>query len=112
MKRSNLGDVLTATDATGTVLATNSPHPSSREGHPYRRGRNIITSSVRSRDARLGAEPSISAALSRAKTVLSAPAKLRFVTPHAMHDHRQPAAKRDDRSLETTSLGDIHRPGL
>lgn len=32
MKWFNLGDVLTALDAAGTVFASNSLHPSSREG--------------------------------------------------------------------------------
>lgn len=89
MKRSNLGDVLTATIAIGTVLAANLPHPSSREGHLYRQGRNIVTSSCSVFvDAPDHAYPSNGAFSSPVRSVSFAPAEIGRVTPHAMHNHR------------------------
>lgn len=41
---------------------------------------------------------------------LPGPAELCSVAPHAMHDHRQPPCKRDDRFSHAAPLDDIHRP--
>ena len=43
---------------------------------------------------------------------LPGPAELGAVNPDAVQDHRQPACQRDNRSLHTAALGDLHRPSL
>src|SRR5204863_5817936 len=40
------------------------------------------------------------------------PSELRAVNPDAMHDHRQAAGQRDNRSFHAAAPGDLHRPSL
>ena len=40
------------------------------------------------------------------------PSELRAVNPDAMHDHRQAAGQRDNRSFHAAALGNLHRPSL
>jgi hypothetical protein len=40
------------------------------------------------------------------------PPELGAVNPDAVHDHGQPTRQRDDRFLQPSAPGDLHRPGL
>ena len=44
--------------------------------------------------------------------LFSRPAELGAINPDAVHDHRQAAGQRDNRSFHAATLGDLHRPGL
>src|SRR6516225_4815884 len=79
---------------------TNSPHPSSREGHipPLggARGSPIVIDPVR---------PSC-------RYDLSGPTELGAVNPDAVHDHGQPTRQRYNRLFHPALPSDLHRPGL
>ena len=90
-----------ALPSAGPSRHANSPHPSSREGHhstawwsstfpPIAIGRKWLS----------------------CRCCLPGPAELGAIHPDAMHDHRQPAGQRDNRSFHPAPSGNLHRPGL
>src|ERR1700757_2454776 len=80
---------------------TNSPHPSSREGHHSTVRWISSFSPIRFDPVRF----------SRCGD-LPGPSEFGTVNPDAMHDHGQPTCQGDDRLLYPAMPGNLHRPGL
>src|SRR5947209_18469525 len=93
-----LGDLAVNVTA-GSSGCTNSPHPSSREGHHSTVGwisGFLLFDTVQ---------------LSR-RGDLPGPPEVSTVNPDAMHDHGQPTRKRHDGLFHPAVPGNLHRPGL
>src|SRR5450830_219125 len=100
-RRNNLWVGLAVRVTAGPSGHTNSPHPSSREGHlSTARWSSIVLLSL------LILIRSHAAATSRVQRN-SVPSN-----PYAVHDHGQPARQGHDRLLHSATPGDLHRPGL
>ena len=82
---------------------TNSPHPSSREGHPST-ARWISVFSYRIDLVRVSC--------CGGGGLFPGPPELGAVNPDAVHDHGQPACQRHDRLFHAAAPGDLHRPCL
>jgi hypothetical protein len=97
-RRNNLWGGLAVLQTVDPSGHTNSPHPSSREGHhPTARW----SSSVLLSPERL-----------LCRRDFPGPPELGAVNPDAVHDHGQPTRQRHDRLLHPAVPGDLHRPGL
>ena len=96
-----LGDLAVNVTA-GSSGRTNSPHPSSREGHHS--------------TARWSSSVLIGLDAARFSCcccgLFSGPAELGAVNPYAVHDYSQPACQGHDRLFHPAAPGDLHRPGL
>src|SRR6266487_4350087 len=90
----NLSGDLAVNVTAGSSGRTNSPHPSSREGHHSTVGRisGFLVSDL-SGD-------------------LPGPSEFGAIDPDAMHDHGQPTRQGNDRLLHPAVPGNLHRPGL
>ena len=97
----NLWGGLAVLQTVGPSGHTNSPHPSSREGHHSTARRSSSFPPIVFDPAR---------PLRRCN--LPGPPELGAVHPDAVHDHGQPARQRNDRLLHPAVPGDLHRPGL
>jgi hypothetical protein len=94
----NLMGDLAVTVTAGSSRHTNSPHPSSREGHHSTVGwisGLLLFDFVR---------------FSR-RGDLPGPPELGAINPDAVHDHRQPTRQCHDRLFHPPMPGDLHRPG-
>src|SRR5262249_13135249 len=78
---------------------TNSPHPSSREGHHSTAGWSSTPTAF---------DP----AQISSRCDLPGPPERGAVNPDAMHNHGQPACQGHDRLLHPAAPGDLHRPGF
>ena len=85
----------------GPSRHTNSPHPSSREGHhsTARWSSGVLLSQL-------------NPALPSRRCGFLGPAELGAINPDAVHDDGEPARQRHDRFLHPATPGDLHRPGL
>ena len=101
MRRNNLWGGLAVLQTVGPSGHTNSPHPSSREGHHSTARRSSSFPPIAFDPAR---------PLRRCN--LPGPPELGAVNPDAVHDHRQPTRQRHDRLFHPAMPGDLHRPGL
>ena len=99
-RRNNLLVGLAVKPTAGPSGHTNSPHPSSREGH-HSTARWSSSSPI-----------GFVLAFSCCCNLLPGPAELGAVDPDAVHDHAQSARQRDDRFFQPAAPGDLHRPGL
>jgi len=97
-KWNNLSVDLAVGLTAGSSRHTNSPHPSSREGHHSTRGGARVSSS----------RPS----LFTCRCGVPSPAELGVVDPDAMHDHGQATRQGDDRPFHAAPPGDLHRPSF
>src|SRR5262249_32006619 len=97
----NLWRDLAAEVTAGSSGHTNSPHPSSREGHhsTARWSSSFLLSHF---------DP----AQSSSRCDLPGPPERGAVNPHAVHDHCQPTCQRHDRLLHPAMPGNLHRPGF
>jgi hypothetical protein len=97
----NLSGGLAVRRTAGPSDQTNSPHPSSREGH---RSTALVELEF----------PPI--AFNRVQPSCGCgfpgPAELAAVDPYAVHDHSQPACQCHDRLFHPAAPGDLYRPGL
>src|SRR3984957_12991740 len=91
----NLLDDLAVSVTAGPSGSTNSPHPSSREGH-------LSTAWWSSGFSPLGYDPERFSCCCRG--LFSGPAELGAVDPDAVHNHGQPARQRHDRLLHPRRL--------
>ena len=80
---------------------TNSPHPSSREGH-------YSTAWWSSSFPPMAFDPE----RPLRRRSLSGPSEFRAVNPDAMHNHGQPSSQCNDCLFHPAVPGDLHRPGL
>jgi hypothetical protein len=80
---------------------TNSPHPSSREGHHSTRWSSSFL---------LSGDPEWFSC--RCRGLYSGPTELGAVNPDAVHDHGQPASQGHDRLFHPAAPGDLHGPSL
>ena len=87
--------------APGPSGHTNSPHPSSREGH-----HSTTWWSSSFLPVVIGFT-SASCCCS-----FSGPSELGAISPDAVHDDGQPSRQRDNRSFHPAPSGNLHRPGL
>jgi hypothetical protein len=97
-RRNNLWGGLAVLQTVGPSGHTNSPHPSSREGHLHR--------SVELEFPPIAFDP---ARFSRHRN-FPGPPELGAVDPDAVHDNGQPARQRHDRLFHPAVPGDLHRP--
>src|SRR5271168_723791 len=102
-RRNNLTGGLTVRVTVGPSDRTNSPHPSSREGH-------LSTAGVELWFSPIGIDPERFSDCCRG--LLTGPPELGAVNPDAVHDHGQPASQGHDRFLHPAAPGDLHGPGL
>ena len=102
-RRNNLLGGLAVNVTAGPSGHTNSPHPSSREGH-------LSTARWSSKFSPIGFDPERFSCCCRG--LLPGPPELGAVNPDAVHDHGQPARQGHDRLLHPAAPGDLHGPGL
>jgi hypothetical protein len=100
-RRNNLLGGLAVSVMAGPSGHTNSPHPSSREGHHSTRWSSIFL---------LSGDPEWFSCCCRG--LLSGPTELGAVNPDAVHDHGQPASQGHDRLFHPAAPGDLHGPSL
>ncbi len=99
-RRNNLSGGLAIGRTAGPSGHTNSPHPSSREGHHSTAWWNLNP-------------PILFDWLWRScHCAFPCALELGAIHPHAVHDHSQSACQRHDRLLHPALLGDLHGPGL
>src|ERR1700730_6686407 len=91
-RRNNLLDDLAVSVTAGPSGHTNSPHPSSREGH-------LST-------ARWSSSFLLSGSCC-CRGLFSSPAELGAVNPDAVHNHGQPASQSHDRLFHPAAPGDL-----
>ena len=98
-RRNNLYRGLIVRRTIGPSGHTNSPHPSSCEGHhsTARRSSSVLLFNVVWLSCRCDRP---------------GPTELGAVNPDTVHDHGQPARQCDDRLFHAAAPGDLHRPGL
>ena len=99
----NLSGDLAVNVTAGSSGRTNSPHPSSREGHHS-------TARWSSKFPPVGSDPVRVSCCGGG--LLPGPPELGAVNPDAVHDHGQPACQRHDRLFHPAPPGDLHRPCL
>jgi hypothetical protein len=99
-RRNNLYRGLAVEPTAGPSGHTNSPHPSSREGHH--------STFVEFKCPPIACDP---ARLS-SRCDFPGPAELGAVNPYAMHDHGQPACQGHDCLFHSAAPGDLHCPGF
>src|ERR1017187_6366045 len=133
-RRNNLLGDLAVRVTAGSSDITNSPHPSSREGHlstavgrPCRQSDSRfkrhyeLTSSIVPRGTSFHGlvelefspivfDPARFSCCCRG--LFPGPAELSAINPYAVHDHGQPTRQRHDRLFHSAAPGDLHRPGL
>src|SRR6266699_3809024 len=97
----NLSGGLAVRRTVGPSGHTNSPHPSSREGHHS-------TARWNSSFLLIAFDP----AWLSCCCGFPGPSELGAVNPYAMHDYGQPTRQRHDRLLHPAAPGDLHRPRL
>ena len=102
-RRNNLSDDLAVSVTAGPSGHTNSPHPSSREGH-------LSTARWSSSFSPIGFDPGWLSCCCRG--FLPGPPELGAVNPDAVHNHGQPACQSHDRLFHPASPGDLHGPRL
>ena len=102
-RRNNLLGGLASNVTAGPSGHTNSPHPSSREGHPS-------TARWSSKFSPIGFDPERFSCCCRG--LLPGPTELGAINPYPVHDDGQPARQGHDRLLHSAAPGDLHGPGL
>ena len=102
-RRNNLLVGLAVEETAGPSGHTNSPHPSSREGH-------LSTARWSSKFSPIGFDPERFSCCCRG--LLPGPPELGAVNPDAVHDHGQPASQGHDRLFHPAAPGDLHGPRL
>jgi hypothetical protein len=102
-RRNNLSDDLAVSVTAGPSRHTNSPHPSSREGH-------LSTARWSSSFSPIGFDPGWLSCCCRG--FLPGPPELCAVNPDAVHNHGQPASQGHDRLFHPAAPRDLHGPGL
>src|SRR6476469_10037128 len=103
-RRNNLSGGLAVRRTPGPSDRTNSPHPSSREGHHSTVGVELSSSFLLSDLNLHGFHAAAAAACSRVQ--------FGAVNPYAVHNHGQPARERHNCLLQPAAPGDLHRPSL
>ena len=102
-RRNNLLGGLASNVTAGPSGHTNSPHPSSREGHHS-------TARWRSKFSPIGFDPERFSCCCCG--LLPGPPELGAINPYPVHDDGQPARQGHDRLLHSAAPGDLHGPGL
>jgi hypothetical protein len=100
-RRNNLLGGLAVSVMAGPSGHTNSPHPSSREGHHSTRWSSSFL---------LSGDPEWFSCCCRG--LFSGPTELGAVNPDAVHDHGQPASQGHDRLFHPAAPGELHGPSL
>src|SRR6266403_3046889 len=102
-RRNNLLGGLAVRRTAGPSGLTNSPHPSSREGHLSTAGWNsgfLLSGLI------------LNGFHAACRGLLPGPPELGAVNPDAVHDHGQPASQGHDRLFHPAAPGDLHGPRL
>ena len=102
-RRNNLLGGLTVRLTAGPSDQTNSPHPSSREGHLSTAWWNSSVLPIACDLERFSCSY---------RGLFPGPAELGAINPYAVHDDGQSACQGHDCLLLPTTPGDLHRPGF